>query len=286
VYRNKCLIPHRHGYVLLLTLVLLALAALAMTAVSRAAIARVQAAAEAQSDLQRRWGALSCSAALLPKTEEILHSEELRSKAATASWRCQLRLGDEDFNLIFADESAKASIAALIQRQGREQAELTVRRLSLASNAAGTVHFRSRDGQTPPQCFGDVFENASPLELCNCPMDPSPADLLTCWGDGSLNIHRASETVLREGCTGILNLTQIHALIQLQKSNPNIDLDSALNQLQLSAAKRVMARWALTDNSSCHSLWIDCRTARRGYWSLDIADQSTYSMPRLWHFEW
>jgi hypothetical protein len=277
----------RDGFVLLVTLVLLTLSALAMIAMSRAAMLRARAARDDQAELQRRWGEITCSRFILPQCSAVLQQAELQSQRPLALCRQSLTLGQETFDLTFCDESAKADVASLITRQGMQQAEETVRRLSLGSPlAAGNVRLRISQDNGGPRCFGDVFDGASPQILFNHELGPSPMEVLTCWTGGQVNIHRATEDVLREACAGALNLTQIHLLAELQKTQPSISVDDALNQLQVTAEHRRAAEDILTDSSGCYSLWIQCRMPRRSYWSLSIAPGNQAAGSRALCFEW
>jgi hypothetical protein len=262
---------HR-GFVLLVTLVLLMISALAMVAICRASILRVQAAAEAEAELQRHWGVLSCQLALLPKTEIFLHNQEIKTGQPVSSLRQSIDLGGQRFDFIFSDESAKANVGTILTRQGKEQAALTIRQMSLTSpSLAGNVHLRwEADPTHPPQprSFGDVFENSNPTELCDDSQGVAPAEILTCWGDGHVNARRASEDILKEVCQGVLNQSQIHQLAELERSQPGITLANCFKLMQLSDQTQSAAMMVLTDHPDCYSLWVDCRTARRSDWSL------------------
>jgi len=274
--------PTRHlqhpprGFVLLLTLVLLTLAALAMLAVSRAAMARSQAADESVAELQRRWGIFSCESVLLPNVDTFLRAAEKRTQRTLAYESLSIPLGNQRFDVTISDESAKANVGQLMHVQGREQAELTIRRLSLASPIAGEVHLRwgKRRGSPRPESFGDVFDHASAKSLCDNSTGPSIAETLTCWGDGRVNIHRAPESVIKEVCSPVLNYSQIHELASLQKSDPDISVPDAVARLQIPADKQAAAYELLTDIPTCFSLWITCRSPRRVDTELTIDERS------------
>ena len=284
--RVLCRPVRRRGYVLLVTLVLLALAALAAAAVCRASLARAQAADEAQSDLQRRWGTLTCRTFLLPKTEEILHNREREHKSPLVHCRQTLMLGNEQFDLIFTDESAKANVGILMDRQPSGQAALTVRRLSLSNpDIAGKVRLRQEEGQYP-QSFGEVFDSIQPAELLKGDGDTCPAEIVTCWGDGQLNIHRAGQDVLEEVCGKVLNLSQIEQLLDIRQSHPSLNMTDTLNQLNLDQAHRAMADTALIDESNCHGLWIICRAQRRSDWSFVVLDENKIMGGVMRCYEW
>jgi hypothetical protein len=264
------------GFVLLVTLVLLMISALAMVAICRASILKAQAAGEAAAELQRHWGTLTCQTTLLPKAESLLHAQEIQTGEPVSSLREAIELGGQRFDLIFSDESAKANVGTILRQQGKEEAELAIRRLSLTSpDLAGNVHLRwQADPNNPPQprTFGDVFENSNPAQLCDDSQGPAPAAILTCWGDGRANIQRASEDVLKEVCHGVLNLDQIHELVKLQRSKAAMTLADCFKQMQLNDQTQSAAMTVLTDHPNCYSLWVDCRTARRSDWSLLVGE--------------
>jgi hypothetical protein len=267
----------RPGFVLLVTLVLLTLAALAMVAVARAALNRAQSASEAQAELQRRWGTTSCQMVLIPKTETLLHRAELQQQQPVYLLHRTVLLGNDHFDLTLADESAKAKVAILMHEQGREQAELTIRRLSLNSALAGNVQLRweaARPGDPEPSSFGDVFDDAKPQLLCDHSQGDAPADLLTCWGDGRVNFHRTSETILKEVCGNVLTLTQIQDLVQLRNEQPDLTLAQACSDLQFNDSMRNKAATVLTESPDCYSLWIDCRASRRSDWTLMVGQRA------------
>src|SRR4051812_5359020 len=110
------------GYVLLLTLLMLAVAAAALAGACRTALRKAVLAARAQEDLQRRWGVVSCRAALLPKAERVLASSPDRTAAEA---RLDVTLGGRPITLVFGDEQAKANVSllyALGKRDGADRA--------------------------------------------------------------------------------------------------------------------------------------------------------------------
>jgi hypothetical protein len=265
------------GFVLLVTLVLLMIAALAMVAICRAAILRTQAADESEAQLQRHWGSLSCQTALLPKAEILLQRLEEQSRQSVSNLRQVIQLGNQRFDLILADESAKANVATIMNQQGKDQAELSIRQLCLSSpDLAGNVHLRwEPDPKNPPHpdSFGDVFENSNPASLCDDSQGAAAAQILTCWGDGRTNIRRASEDVLKQVCQGILNLSQIHEIVELRTSDPQITLAQCFKRMQLNDQTQSAAMAVLTDTPTCYSLWINCHSSRRSDWSLLVGER-------------
>src|SRR3982750_969566 len=112
---RNCAHERRGGYVLILTLALLVLAATLMVAVARAAGDHAMLARQEQAGLQRRWGAVSCRAALLPSADQILVRAELQAHRPVPIHRARLQLGAQTFDVAIGDEQAKTNVNALIQ---------------------------------------------------------------------------------------------------------------------------------------------------------------------------
>ena len=115
------------GYVLILTLFLLVIAAVAMVGVVRASMGRALAAVDAQRDLQRRWGTVSCARTLLPRAESILNAAEQRTGRPAAAVDIALTLGGQPFALTVADEQAKLNVNALYESGKRPAVERAAR---------------------------------------------------------------------------------------------------------------------------------------------------------------
>ena len=106
--------PHRRGYILLTTLALLVLSSTLLVTLARATIQRSAEARQAQQDLQRRWGEISCQRALLPHAESILVNQEKLHQRAFPSYRATIQLGPQLFDLRISDEQSKANVNALL----------------------------------------------------------------------------------------------------------------------------------------------------------------------------
>jgi hypothetical protein len=277
---------HRHGYLLLMTLVLLTLTALAAVAMSRVAVHDVLVAGEAQSDLQRRWGTISSQALATGKAETLLKNAEVKAGHALPSVQKTIQLGDQQFDLTIADESAKVSVPLLVNLQGRVQAERTIRLLCLPSPASAKLHLRLDNATKLPKCFGDAFDAVSPEQLNKASGSASPAKQLTFWGDGRLNFHRVTVVALDQVCSGILDLNQTEQLVALQRTMPQTSLSDALNALQLSQDKRAAAERLLSDVSRCQSVWVTCHQRRRDYWALSVMDQTQPPQSQRIDFQW
>jgi hypothetical protein len=197
----------RRGYVLVVTLGLLVLAATLMVSVGRASLRRAAAAREAADDLQRRWGATSCRLAVMPAIESVLVDQERKVGRPVALHRARLRLGGQTFDVVLADEQAKANVNALLDEADRARVETRLREAMTGSGMGQLVRVRpdpsvvpigagvSGGASTAPATqpllahrvtgLGQVFDNVPPERLIGA------SELITCWGSGRVNVRRA-----------------------------------------------------------------------------------------------
>jgi type II secretory pathway component PulK len=276
----------RHAYALLLVLFVIALAATAMAAVCRMSLEKSMQASRAQADLQRRWALLTCRSVLLPKAEAII----ARSKASTSQVAREIHLNGQPLTLIFGDEQAKANVNLLYAQGGLSGAEREVRAVVEASNASMAVELRPIPGRgksfgtsdasddDPPafEGFAQVFaaQQAMPASLLTAGRGTAPpvAALLTCWGDGSLNLRRASADAVRAVLSRRLAAGEITRLLDLRAKNPDLESSDLLDALALSEPRREAVEDLLTSESSCHSLWIVSATGTRYWYDLAVSD--------------
>ncbi len=209
----------RHGYVLITTLLLLVLASTLLVGIGRASVRQAVRARAAQDELQRRWGTASCREAVLPYAEGLLRAEEGRSRRPVPSLRRRVTLGGQAFDLVIADEQAKANVNVLLVEFGREGAEDAIRRYANAIAPMNALRLRparqpmvigerpvnsaSQDARRVEQWmtgYGQVFDGVSPASLLKWEsrqvMPAGPAAALSCWGDGAINVRRAPEPLL------------------------------------------------------------------------------------------
>src|SRR4051812_9485412 len=129
--------PQRRGYILLTTLALLVLSSTLLVTLARQTIQRSGEARQSQEDLQRRWGQISCQRALLPHAEAILLNQEKLHQRAFATYRAQIQLGPQSFEIILADEQAKTNVNALLDLSDKSRTESQLR--TAFSNLAAQI---------------------------------------------------------------------------------------------------------------------------------------------------
>lgn len=314
----------RRGYVLVVTLGLLVLAATLLVAVGRTAMQHALAARFAADDLQTRWGVESCHKAVLPFAESILNTVEGRRNAATPVYRTSVRLGGKTFLLIISDEQAKASVNSIVQDTDQSTAENRIRqglggsglgnavRLHIAPLAARAPE--TKVSTTQPAGvrgwitgFGQVFENVSPDRLIGSGPG-SPIDRLTCWGNGTINIHRTLPDALSLAAADLTRL-QVSRLLDARNNSefstsstprgkrtpllgaspntPAPKLDE-IGQLFADAGLDPGKRGSVgfVTKSTCHSLWVLARDGRRDWYELTISDETDPRGVRIERFVW
>jgi hypothetical protein len=297
----------RGGYVLLVTLGLLVLSTTLLVAVGRAAAHHALAARLEQSELQQRWGVISCRSAILGSAEQILVSQEQQQKRAVPQYRATLQLGGDQFTLIVSDEQAKANLNLMIDQFG---AQGTEDRLAQSLTGTGLLnHLRLRPSvyaddpaTTRPVAFpqlisgpGQVFDSVAPELLL------SPLQNLTCWGSGALNVMRADQTSMRSVLAPALTRIEISSLIGARDKIMKLSVDlhlaasaapakntDAISSLlaQAKIDNKVRNRLSLTTRSACHSLWIIVRDSRRAWHSLSVSDESDPNRPLIHSIVW
>lgn len=282
----------QRGFVLLLTLILLMIAAVMMTAVARKSMTTALDARIATEDLQRRWGATSLSAVLLPRAEQLLSQAEKEDGESVARLTKRCRLGDMDFELTIADEQAKVNLNMLLATRSRLSVYEAIDEISADSDGSGGVEIKSlalldkdkQQGQSI-RSFGQVFESDSPQTI------QAAARSLTCWGDGRLQWRRTPAEALRKALDPLIDHTAIENLIGRREADDTSDVRQAIANLQgVSNKHRLALEHLLTDDSTCHSLWITIDDPHRRWNRLIIAEQMenqpAKSQTTYWHFEW
>lgn len=295
---------HRHacGYVLLVTLLLMAVAGASLAVVSRRSLRSALSAKQTVVSLQRHWGAVTCQKALLPMAKRLLNQAEQEQREKLSSLRLSLTLGGQPFELIVADEQAKVNVNALVNRRGKRVAEDDVKSFIRKAGSGAMVKIKplwdvSRpagsnttapnatraDASTLPAIgsFAQVFPHASPDQLIESDEGrPSIASQVTCWGDGKVHFHRASQQVLATVCSGVLTVDEVDRLVSLRNESPDIELQQAIAQLALSSQKREQALGLLAQESSCYSLWVSARAGGRSWHRLAILESTQETEPQ------
>ena len=263
---NRRATPSRRGQVLLLTLALLVVAVSSLVVLSTRSLARVQESIVAQSELRRRWALRSIEAALLSRADSILSRHERLQQGSLATLTSTVVLNDRDYVITLCDEQAKVNVNRLWDEHGiagMQRVELTLRRLAASSGGSpANITLRptpptSASNRSPKQPvfvgMGQVFADAAGLT----PSLSSPISGITLWGDGRINVRRATRPVVEVVLGEVLSPWHIAAIIESQHemaiSDKPID---PLRGLDLTNDERVEAQRRLSLGSEVYALWI------------------------------
>lgn len=276
----------KHGYVLLMTLLLLSVATMMLAGAARASLHSAVRANEAQRELQRHWGAVTCQKAFLLMTEQILVQHEKELNEPVSSARLSMSLGEYEFNLWIADEQAKVNVNTLVELRGRQTAEHQIRN-AIRSSRPVTVKLApltrpkktasGDEGRLP--VFGSlsqVFPQMRPDQLSGSQQERSVvAATFTCWGDGRLRFQRASRLALTQLCATILGDHEIDGLMQTRRDAPTVKSSEALKQLGIPQEKIQKLSALFVDESHCYSVWVTAREGDHAWHWLAVTQSAT-----------
>jgi hypothetical protein len=110
---------------------------------------------------------------------------------------------------------------------------------------------------------------------------------LTCWGNGTLNLHRASLASLTQMCSPLLSPQQIAQLVVVRgRFGDDATMDQILAAVNVDASTAATVEARLTLVSATQSLWICTRDHSGVQQSLIIRDASNSDDIRDFSFRW
>jgi len=285
------------GFVLLMTLVLLLMSVVALAGMAHRSIIAALDSRTAVEDLQRRWAITSIRSTLVGRIEKLLDiaergrvengmSSDEYLNAPMSQLRVSCRLSGIDYELVLTDEQAKLNLNHLLKSDNRHKARSIVRRLvnrsgsvggkpaavNLLGIAGGMGGSKNRDALPAIGSYSQVFKNASPDHLVGRQDAIGLAADITCWGDGKVNLRRASDEVVRYACGNRVGHDLLRELLAERKRDPYRGLSGILGALdKVDDKQKTALKECLTDKSTCHGLWIISRGRRRSWHNLAIS---------------
>jgi type II secretory pathway pseudopilin PulG len=273
----------RAGFVLVMVLVLVAVSGISLAGFARRSLESSAQASAAQTELQRRWGILSCLRLYLPAAESLLEAEGAKQPAAARAWplpatvSSEFILRDLRFSVLVGDEDAKVSLNAIFRRRPDTDSQVATVVEPAASAAGLPAQIRpatdetSKREATPFRSWEQVFdlkEVGTPGEaacrLCDATRE------LTCWGSGRLNVRRASDQAIQLVCGDQVGPDVVGKLLALRRQPGINSLNDLLTRMALRTSDRAVLERLLTDRSSRYSLWIIVRSQRRTWAGLTV----------------
>jgi hypothetical protein len=285
----------RKGFVLLMVLVSILIVGVAMTAISRRSLQASLAAMESQRELQKRWGMVSVQRTLLPAAAGLFEVSDLKTRkkrgkqeAFPAILEDRIILGGQTFDVLLADEDAKANLNAIYDQGGERKCELTLNRLTGTSESR-TVRLRpvraSESNLTAKRSAG----SESKLGSAKSPTIRSSAsnwlalrswgevfDLLqigriagedrhlakmtrkiTLHGSGRLNVFRASDETVLAVCNTVIQEGLAKRVLEKIRDTSLGEIGLILESSVTNAQDRAGLQSLLGSSSSSFSIWIE-----------------------------
>ena len=266
----------RKGYVLLLVLVTLILASSALSQMAgRSLRAQVESLDAAQA-LQAKWGRISCEQFVLPRAARVFEAFDrssgqaqadgnLRASAARtslpddrASLSQSVALGGMRFELLLADESAKADLNRVLVA-GQISAVEGVLQDLVPVSAYRSVRV-SEDSNARLAGWGNVFDMTRFYQLHEDDRALIAATKrVTLWGNGKLNIHRASLEAISAICSLVVPAGRADRIIETIGESPVTEVAIVLERAVKNKQEKDRLLELLGDASSTFSLWINAQ---------------------------
>ena len=96
-----------------------------------------------------------------------------------------------------------------------------------------------------------------------------------------MNIRRASDAVLAQACGKALGPRALAELLAARRQDPASELPVLLGRLdKLNEKQKEQLRGRLTDQSSCHGLWVIARGGQRSWYAYAVGAGTAVSRPR------
>ena len=286
-----CAQAPRAGYVLLLVIVTLVIAATALVRLANRSLLGHSETLLASRELQTKWGRLSCERAILPFADVVFEGIEAtptdssREKAEPV-WRVRQStiLGNQKFELLLADESAKASVARIYQSSSREARLTALRdlvpprmqialRAPLAGEALANLSGSPAAIGSTPMPLGSLVDFAS-LDMSGGRRQVVEfLEKVTVWWDGPLNLHRAPDDCILAVCQTVVPKERARRLIKTYRDSGPVEVEVLLQRVVKNEKEQLALRQLLTDASFSYSLWTET-VSPQGQSSLGVAIRS------------
>ena len=283
----------RPAYILLVVLAVMVLVVTVLSTLSQISLRRGLAAADAKVRLQQRVGIHSIERVVLSRAAKVFDRLEKESldgglpPPPPRQLRSVVTFGGVTFDVLLADEDAKADLNLMYHLMGKQRTESAVMELvgpSVASAvrldpAAAPVGDRwladqvdPDDSDTEPpeiprafRSWGEVFDlNRLAAVVGDDAALPNVTATMTCFGSGGLNLRRAPDSAMLATLSGSLSRAGADRFVSRYRDNPMIALDVLIEQESKTETDRIKLRRLLSTSSSHFSVWIDASTLSRG----------------------
>ncbi len=297
---RKAIGRSRKGFVLMMVLVAIILVGVAMTTTARKSLQASLSAIETQQLMQRRWGMHSCQRTLLSAASGLfevsdLKARKLRGKPAAfpSIIEDRISLGGQTFDLLIADEDAKANLNAIYDAGGKRECERALNRLTGAFESRTVRLLPIRESMRKPtakrstasdskldsdktelnsatatglpafRSWGEVFDLVQVNQLAG--EDRQLAKMtrkVSLYGTGRLNIFRASDESLLAVCNAVVQEGLAKRILSKVRDTSLGEVGLILERTVTNAEDKKGLRALLGSSSSSFSLWIEASDKR------------------------
>lgn len=278
----------RRGFVLLMSLVLILLVGVLLVGLARHSLLLSTESQEAAADLQRRWGVVYLSRALLSDPAARIAAGRGDSPVRP-QWLpicAVVRLGGLTFRITLDDENRKLNLNRLRSTGGTPQL------LRLVHPFAGAARVELRPlpasplGVRPFDSWGQVVDFV-PADDASQHYDQLQAlsRRMTCWGSAKVNLRHCDDEVLRTVGTLAAGPVAGHRLVALRDAAPALARDDLLAQLAVDTRQLALLQGWLSEESDCYSLWLvgADRPASVDFFVRENTGSDSYAVK---HFQW
>lgn len=276
----------RRGYVLLIVLAVSVLVVTVLSTLAQVSLRRGLQAADAERDLQQRWGGVTLQEALLKDAPKVFLAQEERAAELTPgvppppTIRDAITLGGVTFDMLLGDEDAKLNLNTVYHQSGKMKTEQVLAKvqprltrairlvpavkpmqLSRESRRDTDEEELSEQPQGPPRAlrsWGEVFDiGRLKQDLASEAALPTVTSGITCWGGGQLNFRRATDDAILAVAGSVIQDGAASLLLQRYRQNPTVGVDTLLLAEVQNQQKRERLTRLLSQTSNNFSLWMN-----------------------------
>lgn len=278
-----------------MTLVLIVLAVMSEVGLVRNSLRLAMEAVEAQKDLQHHWGTTSCKNLLLEQAETFFEQAANMPANAPPLWpkpnliKAQVVLDDATYRLWLRDEDARINLNTLQDRLPAKGRLLVTN----FTNDQLPLHWQPDMSPTAKKnkrsfsSWGQLFDLPQIWQQHGLESLLQATDEITCWGNGRLNIHTASDKAL-DGVVGQAVSHEVaRQLIEARSQTQKIAWPEMLKSLDLRSKQSLTLKSWVSNKSSCYSLWLELENSQRSWYHLWIrGDRASAAQTPLLSFSW
>lgn len=280
------------GYALLLVLLLVSLFSITVMGLCRRSVEAANGFRKKDQEFKNRWAQRSIEYTLFRRIPDYLESQRLRaieaetySRKANAqfrSFRGEVSLNSNSYEVVFEIEDAKLSVNTLYQHGGVNGLESALRNLGITAELLLKPISRSSLPEKEwgyfvsdqRQAFID-YSQLSPSGFFQDPLNYQAGSLQqesTLYGDGKLSLQLASEKALEALFQLTLEGKIIKDALETLSLDPNAKLEEFLNHQSMPSESRWFLRSVIQNGASTASLLVKSSYGEREHFDFVVKE--------------